>query len=136
MSAMAVAPYCKAGRQDSGKAVRIYKLVWSRACTIASYRNNIHSSTVTQCTLWPYLDKEAVQTLLHKLLEGGQAGVAQQAVQMLVQNHLLTHACWWVVELQRNNWLKNSVTQQCQSREGKGLTASLRARWPIKQAWQ
>lgn len=45
------------------------------------------------------LDQEAVQALLHKLLEGREAGVAQQAEQVLVQDHLLAHARRRVVEL-------------------------------------
>jgi hypothetical protein len=45
------------------------------------------------------LDEESIQALLQELLEGGEAGVAQQAVQVLVQDHLLADAGRWVIEL-------------------------------------
>ena len=44
------------------------------------------------------LDEEAVHDLLQEALEGGQLGVAQQPVQVLVQDHLLRGARGRVVE--------------------------------------
>lgn len=45
-----------------------------------------------------HLDKIAVQNLLHKLLQRRQPRVAQQARQVAVEDHLLGHAGWRVVE--------------------------------------
>ena len=44
------------------------------------------------------LDEEAVHDLLQEALEGGQLGVPQQPVQVLVQDHLLRGAGGRVVE--------------------------------------
>jgi hypothetical protein len=90
--AMAVAPYC---RPSGGGAASLELGVGCRAAgSPAGMRGEAAEHG-------PRLDEEAVEALLHKGLEGGEAGVAQQAVEVLVQDHLLADARRGVVELWR-----------------------------------